>query len=82
MRSRSWSRPWPMAGRRGGPGITRWSARFLAGELGISFSPVARIWRKQGLQPPPIETFKFSTDPGLEARVRDVVGLYLIGAAG
>jgi hypothetical protein len=81
MRSRSWSRPWPMAaGRR--RWITRWPARFLAGELGISFSPVARIWRKQGLQPPPIETFKFSTDPGLEARVRDVVGLYLIGAAG
>jgi hypothetical protein len=27
-------------------GITRWSARFLAGELRISFSSVARIWRK------------------------------------
>ena len=24
-----------------------------------------------------IETFKFSTDPGLEAKIRDVVGLYL-----
>ena len=58
-------------------GITHWSARFLAGELGISFSSVARIWRKWGLQPHRIETFKFSTDPELEARVRDVVGLYL-----
>jgi transposase len=58
-------------------GITHWSARFLAGELGISFTSVARIWRKWGLQPHRIETFKFSTDPGLEARIRDVTGLYL-----
>jgi transposase len=32
-------------------GITHWSARFLAAELGISFATVARIWRKWGLQP-------------------------------
>jgi hypothetical protein len=38
---------------------------------------VARIWRKWGLQPWRRETFKFSTDPELEAKVRDVVGLYL-----
>jgi hypothetical protein len=30
-----------------------------------------------GLQPWRRETFKFSTDPELEAKVRDVVGLYL-----
>jgi transposase len=58
-------------------GITHWSARFLAGELGISFASVARIWRKWGLQPHRIQTFKFSTDPELESKVRDVVGLYL-----
>jgi transposase len=58
-------------------GITHWSARFLAAELGISFASVARIWRKWHLQPHRIETFKFSTDPELEARIRDVVGLYL-----
>src|SRR6266536_1941980 len=58
-------------------GITHWSARFLAGELGISFASVARIWRKWHLQPHRIETFKFSTDPELEAEIRDVVGLYL-----
>ena len=38
---------------------------------------VAKIWRKWGLQPWRRETFKFSTDPQLEAKVRDVVGLYL-----
>ena len=58
-------------------GITHWSARFLAAELGISFASVARIWRKWGLQPHRIEMFKFSADPQLEPKIRDVVGLYL-----
>ena len=58
-------------------GITHWSARFLAAELGISFASVARIWRKWDIQPHRIETFKFSTDPELEAKARDVIGLYL-----
>ena len=38
---------------------------------------MARIWRKWKLQPWRRETFKFSTDPELDAKVRDVVGLYL-----
>jgi len=58
-------------------GITHWSARFLAAELDISFASVARIWRKWRIQPHRIETFKFSTDPELEPKIRDVVGLYL-----
>lgn len=58
-------------------GITHWSARFLAAELGISFASVARIWRKWKIQPYRIETFKFSTDPDLEPKIRDIVGLYL-----
>jgi transposase len=59
------------------PGVTHWSSRLLAAQLGISNVWVARIWRKWGLQPWRRETFKFSTDPQLEAKVRDVVGLYL-----
>ena len=58
-------------------GVTHWSARLLGVELGISFASVARIWRKWGLQPWRVETFKFSTDPELDAKIRDVVGLYL-----
>lgn len=58
-------------------GVTHWSARLLAGRLGISFSTVARIWRKWKIQPHRVETFKFSTDPQLEPKLRDVVGLYL-----
>jgi transposase len=58
-------------------GVTHWSARLLATQLGISFASVARIWREWKLQPWRRETFKFSTDPELDAKVRDVVGLYL-----
>jgi len=58
-------------------GVTHWSARLLADHLGISFASVARIWREWKLQPWRRETFKFSTDPELDAKVRDVVGLYL-----
>lgn len=61
-----------------GLGVTHWSSRLLADHLGgISHVWVAKIWRKWGLQPWRRETFKFSTDPELEAKVRDVVGLYL-----
>ena len=38
---------------------------------------MARAWRRYGVKPWRRETFKFSTDPELEAKVRDVVGLYL-----
>jgi transposase len=58
-------------------GVTHWSSRLLGAELGIGFATVARIWRKWNLQPWRVETFKFSTDPELEAKVRDVIGLYL-----
>ena len=57
--------------------VTHWSARLLGEQLGVSFATVARIWRKWDLQPWRTETFKFSTDPELEAKIRDVVGLYL-----
>jgi transposase len=58
-------------------GVTHWSSRLLAAELGLSNVKVADVWREYGLQPWRAESFKFSTDPQLEARVRDVIGLYL-----
>jgi transposase len=60
-----------------GLSVTHWSSRLLAGELGISHSTVARVWAEHDVKPWQTETFKFSTDPELEAKVRDVVGLYL-----
>src|SRR4051794_3863948 len=58
-------------------GGTHWSSRLLAAELGVSNYTVATVWQRWGLQPWRAETFKFSTDPELEAKIRDVVGLYL-----
>jgi transposase/transposase-like protein len=58
-------------------GVTHWSSRLLARELGVSNATVATVWQDYELQPWRRETFKFSTDPELEAKVRDVVGLYL-----
>ncbi len=58
-------------------GVTHWSTRLLAAQLGVGDATVARCWRRFGLKPWRRETFKFSTDPELEAKVRDVIGLYL-----
>jgi transposase len=58
-------------------GITHWSSRLLAAELGVSHATVARVWAEHQVKPWRTETFKFSTDPKLEGKVRDVVGLYL-----
>lgn len=58
-------------------GLTHWSARALAKKLKIGNATVARIWREHGIQPWRSEGFRFSTDPELEAKVIDIVGLYL-----
>lgn len=58
-------------------GVTHWSSRLLAAHLGVGDATVARAWRACRIQPWRQGTFKFSTDPELEAKVRDVVGLYL-----
>jgi transposase len=58
-------------------GVTHWSTRLLAAQLGVGDATVARAWRRYCIKPWRRETFKFSTDPELEAKVRDVVGLYL-----
>lgn len=63
-------------------GTTHWSARRVASRVGMSITTVQRIWAEAGLKPHRTETFKFSTDPALEAKVRDVVGLYLDPPAG
>jgi len=58
-------------------GVTHWSSRLLARRLKLGDATVARAWREYGVQPWRSETFKFSTDPELVAKVTDVVGLYL-----
>jgi transposase len=56
---------------------THWSARRLAETMEPSKSTVHRIWKNHDLQPHRQDTFKYSTDPLLEEKVIDVVGLYL-----
>jgi transposase len=64
-------------------GVTHWPSRRLADWLGqardisVSHDSITVLWRKFCLQPHRTEGFKFSTDPQLEAKIRDVVGLYL-----
>jgi len=58
-------------------GVTHWSSRLLGRHLKISNGTVAKAWRDYGVAPWRVETFKFSTDPELVAKVIDVVGLYL-----
>ena len=58
-------------------GATHWSTRRLAKAVGVSPNTILRIWREGKLKPHRTETFKYSSDPDLVAKVTDVVGLYL-----
>jgi transposase len=58
-------------------GVTHWSSRLLANRLKLDHATVLKAWRSFGVTPWRIETFKFSTDPELIAKVTDIIGLYL-----
>lgn len=58
-------------------GVTHWSTRLLGTRLKVANSTIAKAWRAYGIQPWRSGSFRFSTDPQLEAKVVDVVGLYL-----
>jgi transposase len=56
---------------------THWSAPAMAKAVGISPSSVRRIWKRHGLQPHRVRTFKISNDPKFADKLKDVVGLYV-----
>ena len=59
-------------------GSTHWTTRSLAAHVGgLSHATVGQIWRDHGLTPWRVDYFKLSTDPDFEAKLVDVVGLYL-----
>lgn len=58
-------------------GATQWSTRKMARATGVSEASVRRIWRKHGLKPHRIKSFKLSNDPRFVEKLEDVVGLYL-----
>ncbi|WP_165915577.1 helix-turn-helix domain-containing protein [Rhodovulum marinum] len=61
------------------PDATHWSRATMAAAAaaGISPSSVGRIWAEAGLKPHLTKGFKVSNDPQFEAKVMEIVGLYL-----
>jgi len=59
------------------PQATHWSTRTMAKATGVSAASVRRIWRRHGLKPHRIKSFKLSNDPQFAEKLEDVVGLYL-----
>ena len=55
----------------------RWSVRTLARELQLPSTTVHTILIRSHLQPHRSRTFTFSPDPDFEAKLLDIVGLYL-----
>lgn len=55
----------------------RWTVRTLARELGLPHSTVHTILQASDLPLHRIRTFTFSPDPDFEAKLLDIVGLYL-----
>src|SRR5262245_1958898 len=56
---------------------THWSTRTMARASGLSEASVRRIWKRHGLKPHLLRTFKLSNDPLFSEKVEDIVGLYL-----
>ncbi|MCP3939444.1 MAG: hypothetical protein GY708_29205 [Actinomycetia bacterium] len=49
----------------------------MAKEIGVSDSTVRRVWKRHGLKPHLVRTFKVSNDPKFVEKLEDVVGLYM-----
>ena len=58
-------------------GAVCWSTRALGARHGVGKDIVARVWRERGLRPWRADVFKLSTAPDFEAKLHDVIGLYL-----
>jgi len=56
---------------------THWSCRTLAEHVGISHTSVNYILHEYGIKPHTASKHNYSNDPNFEAKLTDVVGLYL-----
>ena len=54
-----------------------WSTRSLGARHGVGKDIVAKVWKTRKLRPWKRDTFKISTDPNFEAKLIDIVGLYM-----
>ncbi len=55
----------------------RWSTRSLGAELGISNVAVGKVWREWGIRPEADGRVSLRTEPVLDGRVSDVLGLFV-----
>src|SRR4051794_17835126 len=60
-----------------GDGSVSWTTRTLGQRHHVGKDTVARIWKARNLRPWRTDTFKLSSDPDFEAKLIDVVGVYL-----
>ncbi len=58
-------------------GGTHWTTRLLAARFGLGKDTIAKVWADHNLKPWKVATFKVSNDPDFEAKLVDVVGLYM-----
>ena len=58
-------------------GSVCWSTRTLGDRHGVGKDTVQRIWKARNLRPWQVDTFKLSNDKDFEAKLVDVVGLYM-----
>ena len=54
-----------------------WSTCSLGERHGVGKDTVARVWKARRLRPWRRSTFKLSIDPNFEAKLIDIVGLYM-----
>lgn len=59
------------------PGTNRWTVRALATTLGVPKSLVHDVLQREQIQPHRIRYYMHSSDPQFEAKLADIVGLYL-----
>ena len=58
-------------------GGTHWTTRMLAKRFGLGKDTIAKVWSDHNLKPWKVSTFKISQDLNFQAKLVDVVGLYL-----
>jgi transposase len=58
-------------------GGTHWTTQMLAKRFGLGKDTIAKVWSDHNLKPWKVSTFKISNDLNFQAKLVDVVGLYL-----
>lgn len=58
-------------------GRSRWTTRLLGDRFDLTSATVSKILRANDIKPHLVRTYKVSRDPQFNAKVQDIVGLYL-----